>query len=243
MKNMSVANIVCKLSSFANYNELDYNKDDVIKVLNTFDDPTIAPGMISEIRTDGVVKQRMQFVAQNGLFFIVINSDRIDIQLTSNEKMGFPWENLGAVKEMLVDSMEKLYSIFSERAPIPYRLAWNTSYVYFEINDEEKNAYRNKFLKELDFFKDNRLDDTVIRYAGQKEASISGRDERLNVLATINSYITDPGTAIEVNGFRIDYDINTWQGNRRNRFEVGSFSEFVDTAIEIQGKLNEEFIP
>ena len=99
---MSFANIECKFSSFANYNELDYNKDDVIKVLSAFEDPTIAPGIISEIRTDGIVKKRMQFVAQNGLFLIVINSDRIDIQLTSNEKMGFSKESLVDVKETLV---------------------------------------------------------------------------------------------------------------------------------------------
>ena len=46
-----------------------------------------------------------------------------------------------------------------------------------------------------------------------------------------------------MNGFKIDYDINTWQGNRRNRFEVESFSEFVERATEIQKALNEEMLP
>lgn len=240
---MAVSNIVYKLSSFADYNDLDYNKEDVIKILNSFDDPTFAPSVVSEIRADGSVKQRMQFTAQNGLFIIAINSGRIDIQRTSNEKSGFPAEKLPEVKKCLMESLTKLYDIFGSRVSIPSRLAWNTSYVYFDITDEKKEAYRNKFLKELDFFKENRLEDTVIRYAGQRVVSISAENERINVLATINSYISDPGTDIEVNGFRIDYDINTWQGNHRNRFEIGSFAEFVDRAIEIQSALNKEVLP
>ena len=240
---MSIANIMYKLICFANYNDLDYNKEDVIKILGAFDDPTIAPSVVSEIRVDGVVKQRMQFTAQNGLFSITINSGRIDIQLTSNDKLGFVSDKLPEVRNYLIESLAKLYTIFDSRAPIPHRLAWNTSYVYFEISQDEKNAYRNKFLRELEFFKENRLEDTLIRYAGQREATISAEREKINVLATINSYITDPGTEIEVNGFKIDYDINTWQGNRRNRFEVGSFSEFVERATEIQKALNEEILP
>lgn len=240
---MPVANIIYKLSSFADYNILDYNKDDVIKILGAFDDPTLAPGIATEIRVDGLVKQRMQFTAQNGLFQMAVNSGRIDIQLVSNEKYGFLSEKLPVIKKQLTDSLVRLYEIFGSRAPIPHRLAWNTSYVYFEIDDNEKNEYRNKFLRELDFFKENRLDDTVIRYAGQRISAIGSTNERVNVLVTINSYVTDPGIDIEINGFKIDYDINTWQGNRRNRFEVKSFSEFVERASEIQNALNEEILP
>ncbi len=240
---MSIANIVCKLSSFANYTDLNYDKDDVIKILGAFDDPSLAPSVVSEFRADGVVKQRMHFTAQNGLSFFQINSDRIDIQMTSNEKSGFSVDKLPEVRCYLCETLEKLYGVFSDRAPIPYRLAWNTSYVYFEITSEQKDEYRNKFLRELDFFKDNRLDDTIIRYAGRREALIRKATEKLNVLATINSFLAEPGTENAIDGFKIDYDINTWQGNRRNRFCIESFAEFIEKAVIIEGELNKELLP
>ena len=238
-----ISNITYKLSTFSNYSFLSYNKNDVIKVLSVFDDPTLAPGTMQEIHFDGVVSQRMQFVAQNGLFVMVINSDRIDISLTSNEREGFSKAKIPEIVEELTKSMEKLFSVFEDRVSIPNRLAWNTSYVYFDISEDEKKLFRARFLKDLEFFENSRLDDTVIRYAGQREAIIENQLEKINVLATINSYVTDPGTEIEINGFRIDYDINTWQGNRLNRFHSPGIKEFVDKAVLLQNELNNEILP
>ena len=240
---MLVANIMYKLLTFANYSMLSYNKEDVNKILNIFDDVTIAPFVVTETRQDGISSQRMHFVSQDGLFVVQINTDRIDISLYSNQKEGFSDEERKDAQRNLITTITNLYDIFLKRASIPHRLAWITSYVYFDINDEEIKLFRQKFLKDLDFFKDTNVNDNIARYAKQDNIQINDNNERINILATINSYVSSNRPEFEVNGFKIDYDINTWQGNGANRFSISSIPQFIDCALIIQTELNKEILP
>ena len=120
---------------------------------------------------------------------------------------------------------------------------WFTSYVYFEQTEEEKKKYRNKFLNELEFFKEGRLDDINAVYAARRDIRIGEREERLNVLTTISRYLAGVGTDKEVDGFQIDYDINTWQGNRKNRFSAEEIEEFISGSFDIQNSPNKEILP
>ncbi len=238
-----VSNITYRLSAFSDYSLIAYNKDDVIKILSDFTDVILTPVVISEMLTGNTVSQRMQFLAQNGLLIITIFSERIDIQITSNRKDGFQPEEVEDVKQKIGQYMNLILNVFSDRVSPPHRLAWFTSYVYFEQSDEEKNAYRNKFLKELNYFKTNRLDDTIARFGARRTVEICGREETLNVLLTINRHILDQGTDMEVDGYKADYDINTWQGNRVNRFSIDDIKDFIEQAFIQQKALNEEVLP
>lgn len=238
-----VSNITYRLSCFADYSQLTYKKEDVIAVLNNFDSVMLMPSIISEALSDREVSQRMQFLAQGGLLLITIASQRIDVQITSNDKSGFDSESITRVYKDLLDNMKKILSIFVERVAEPYRLAWFTSYVYFDQTKEEKENFRNKFLNELDFFKEGRLDDINAVYGARRDIKIGDREERLNVLTTVSRYLAGIGTDKEVDGFQIDYDINTWQGNRKNRFSLKELDEFVYGSVEIQNTLNKEILP
>lgn len=238
-----VSNITYKLSCFADYSQLKYNKEDIITILKAYDNVILTPSIITEMLQNGEVSQRMQFSAQGGLLMITILSQRIDIQITSNDKNGFTDEDVSKVHANLLDNMKKILSIFGDRIADPYRLAWFTSYVYFELTDEEKTNFRNKFLNELEFFREGRLDDINVVYGARRNIKIADREERLNVLTTIFGYLTDVGTDEEVNGFRIDYDINTWQGNRKNRFTHKDIEEFISGSLNIQYSLNKEILP
>ena len=238
-----ISNILYKLSSFADYSLLSYNKDDIIAVLNAFDDMTFVPSVIQEILPTGETRQRMQFLPQGGLILITILSERIDIQITSNDKTGFPNEKVSEVTDTLIHYMNIVLSVFAKRISDPYRIAWFTSYVYFEIDELEKAAFRNRFLHELDFYKSNRLEDTIARYAAYRIEKVNGEEEKINVVTTINNYTAGIGTDKEVKGFQIDYDINTWQGNKKSRFTKESIEAFSSKAWNIQTKLNEEVLP
>ena len=237
-----VSNITYRLSAFSDYSLISYNKEDVIKILSDFTDVILSPTVISEVLSGNVVSQRMQFLAQNGLLLITILSERIDIQVTSNRKDGFQPDEIEDVKRKLGQYMELILNVFSNRVSSPYRLAWFTSYVCFEQTVEEKNAFRDKFLKELNFFKTNRIEDMIARFGAQRTVEISGREETLNVLLTVNRHIIDQGTDMEVDGYKADYDINTWQGNRVNRFSIEGMKEFVEKAFIQQEALNEEVL-
>ena len=47
---------------------------------------------------------------------------------------------------------------------------------------------------------------------------------------------------MEVDGYRIDFDINTWQENRKNRFYNEDIKAFVEKSIAFQKCLEEDFI-
>lgn len=235
-----VSNITYRFSTFSDYSVLTYNKDDVIRILTDFEGVNLAPAIIQEIMPLGIPNQRMQFMAQNGLLLITISSERIDIQLTSDRKEGFDQKGIDDIKDKMVSYMTKLTDIFSDRVALPYRLAWFTSYVYFDQSKEEKDAYRDRFLKDIEYFKDNRLDDMMARFGTQRKVIISNQEEMINVILTVNRHITDKGTDNEVDGYKADFDINTWQGKRINRFEKDTYEEFIGKAIEEQVKLKEE---
>lgn len=240
---MIVANISCKLSCIGNYASLTYNKDDVISILSSIDDPMLSPSIIQEINPTGQVTQRMQFVTNNGLVVFAIHSDRIDITVTSDKKQGFSNHDKVVAKEKIVSLMEKILSIFYDRVDAPNRLAWNPTYVIFETTDEEKRQYRNRFVKEVSFFQEKPLDEFLVRYATRKEYSINDKDELFNVLTTISSVISDPGSEKDITGYKVEYDINTWQGNKKCRFDYNDIKTFVQKSIDVQIALDKEFLP
>lgn len=237
-----VSNITYRFSAFSDYSMITYNKDDVIRILNDFEGVNLAPAIVQEIMPLGISNQRMQFMAQNGLLLITISSERINIQITSDRKEGFTTDEISDIKDKMVSYMCKLTDIFSDRVDLPYRLAWFTSYVYFDQSEEEKKKYRDKFLREIDYFVNDRLDDMVARYGAQRKVSISNQEELLNVIFTVNRHIQDKGTDMEVDGYKSDFDINTWQGKRISRFEKNTYKEFIEKSIEEQMKLKDEVI-
>lgn len=238
-----ISNITYKLSCFADYAQLEYNKDDIINILNAFKDAILIPSVIPEFNQTGRKSQRMHFLTSDGLMEISIMSSRIDIQITSNDRKGFPQKAISEIKDKLNLFMNKLYDIFSRKISLPNRLAWFTTYVFFEVDESEKILFRNKFLKTLPFFEKNRLDDLLIRYGAQRQFSISGQEEDINVITTISPYYAFLGTELEVNGYGVDIDINTSQFNARNRFESNSIGLFCDNAINVQEELINEIFP
>lgn len=238
-----VSNITYKLSVFSDYLRFSYNKDDLISILGAFDEVPLAPAVFQEWLPNGTVSQRMQFSANNGLLLITVLTERIDIQITSNRKDGFTEPELNNVKTKLLDYMNIMLEIASNKAEKPYRLAWFTTYVYFEQSEQAKKDYRNKFLKTLDFFETNPLNDMVVRYGAQRCVKIGDVEETLNVLLTINRHFMELGPEMRVDGYKADYDINTWQENSKNRFDVSDVKSFVEKAYSLQLELDKEVLP
>lgn len=237
-----VSNIIYRLSLFADYTQLAYNKQDMISILNAFDN-TMIPVLFQETMGDGSTNQRMQFSTPDQTEVIKLGADRIDIQLASNTKEGFNGDHLEEIKEKLFYYYTKIHEVFHERVQMAYRLAWFTSFVFFDIGDQERQAFRDRFIKQIDFFNQNRLEDTIVRYGAQRDADISNNMERINVIMTISRYKATFGIDNEADGYLIDYDINTWQGNRTNRFGIEAVKEFEIGALSIQNDLNKEIIP
>ena len=237
-----VANIFYKLTCFADYSPLTYNKRDIINVMNAIDEFDLSPSLLQEIDGNGA-SQRMQFTGNNGGLLISVGSERIDIQLSSNRREGFTNEEVEKVQKALLYCMTKLYEVFGKRVPLPYRLAWNTAYVYFDIDQNKKEEYRDRFQVKNPFFSKNPLEDMVVRYGARRDTVIGGRDdEKVNIITTIGRFLTSIGDN-EVDGYQIEHDINTWQMNRINRFTGNDIVEFIKKAYKIQLDANESVLP
>ncbi len=237
-----ISNISYKLSTFADYSGISYTSANMMKAMQAFEGLELLPGVAQEISPDGNASRRIQLVSANGALTITVYSTRIDVEITSLEKAGFSDLEKEKILPDLENIISSLYEKFNQIMPIPNRIAWFTSYVYFEIDSEKKNKFRETFIKPTHFYGTNLTDEFMVRYAGREDVRINELDEKFNIITTITRWLTDQGTNMEVDGYKIDFDINTWQENKKNRFEKEDIKEFVKKSIEFQKSLEEDFI-
>lgn len=236
-----LSNISYKFSTFADYSNIMYSQDNIRILMDAFRADDFLPGMVNQIAPDARIPQRLQLSSANQLCRITILNERIDMEIYSDQKSGFAKEKVDEIRQLMVESMQKIYKAFEASIPDAYRLAWNVSYVYFEVSQEEMMQFRSRFLKDPSFYQENATDEFVARFAGRISREIAGRPEMHNVLTTIERLFPTPGIGYQVDGYKIGFDINTHQANRKNRFADTDFKEFMDGAYRIQNHLEDDF--
>ena len=97
-------------------------------------------------------------------------------------------------------------------------------------------------MKPISFYESNATDEFMVRYSGREKVQLDNFEETLNILTTITRFLANQGTNVEIDGYKIDFDINTWQKNRKNRFDGNTVISFVEKATEFQEKLEADFI-
>lgn len=239
-----ISNVSYIFSIFSDYGNLSYNQDDVEHVLTKFKEHDIdfVPLVFNEeINPTNTVK-RMHFYCEKRFFLLAINSDRISFSFVSAKKQGFSSDEICCMKELLLESIKLILDLIEERTSLPNRLSWCTSYINFELNENEKVVFRKKFLKDIPFFENSSLDELVARYGANRIIKIKDNEEKLNVIMTIARNYFNFAKEKQVEGYKIDYDINTWQGNKKGRFDLTNIKEFIVNANSIQNELSEEVL-
>ena len=237
-----IANISYKLSAFADYTDISYTSENVLKIITALKEMDLLPGVVQEILVDGNASRRIQLTSVNGDLVVTIFSSRIDAEITSLNKSGFADKERKELIPQLCGIIRTLFEVFGETIPIANRLAWFVSYVNFEIDAEEKKSFREAFLKPISFYESNATDEFMVRYSGREQVQLDNFEETLNILTTITRFLANQGTNVEIDGYKIDFDINTWQKNRKNRFDGNTVISFVEKATEFQEKLEADFI-
>ena len=237
-----IANVLYRFSIFADFQFITYNKQNIIKLLKVFDNEEFLPSVIQELLPTGVIAQRIQLIAKDGFSSITFLSERIDIQIIASRKEGFNNVEIKSNKDLLANYMKTIYDVFSDVIPEANRLAWIVDYVNFELTSEQKSLFKNRFQKELPFFKEGETEDMLIRYSAKKRSSVNNKEEVFNVITTIGKWLTNPQTELEIDGYKIEYDINTDGNNKKNRFDKESFDDFISKASAFQEEMNKEFV-
>lgn len=86
------------------------------------------------------------------------------------------------------------------------------------------------------------MDDLQVRYGARKDVRIGDRDDKINLVTTIENYDSDIGIGQHINGYKINFDINTWQHDIRPRFRDADIREFAEIARQFQKELREDII-
>lgn len=236
-----LSSIMYKLSAFADYSAIKYSQENVSRMLAVFSDRNFLPGMVMQTTPEGV-SQRIQLVNVEHTMLVTLLKERIDIEVYSNRREGFCEEDAARIRLEMADAMQRIYTLFEMSIPDAWRMAWNVDYAYFDISVDEKEAFRRRFLRELDFYRDCSTDEFIAQYAGVVPREIGSRREQMNALTTISRLYQESADGFAVDGYKIDLDINTHQSHRRNRFAGETMSEFIDRAVEIQHTLIEEIM-
>lgn len=239
-----ISNVSYVFSIFSDYSNLSYNQDDVDRILRKFKEKDIdfVPLVFNEELQPSNTVKRMHFYCEKKLFLLALNYDRISFSFASAKKQGFSSEEITSLKKLLLDSIKLILSLIDDRTSLPNRLSWCTSYINCELNENEKNEFRKKFLRDISFFTKSPLDELVARYGANRNIKINGNEEKLNVIMTVAHNYLNFAKESPIEGYKIDYDINTWQGNKKGRFDFNNINEFIDKANLIQNELSKEVL-
>jgi len=239
-----IANVVYGLSVFSDYANISYSNENILEIVSEFEKNKLKllPSIFHEVRPNGMVEERMQFFSEDKAIVIFIYSDRILLQSISSSKSGFKQREIEVLQKDLFKYITLILRVLSKRTSNPNRLAWVTSYINFDLSDEKKSLFKDKFLNKVSFFTKNPLDDLLVRYAAQRDLNVLGDVEKTNIVLTIASVLAGLGPKLDVDGYRIDYDINTWHGDKRSRFDSEKIKAFIEQAVVIQKQLDEEVI-
>ena len=238
-----LSNIRYRLTLFADYSNIYYSLNNTSKLIESFSDEQLFSSVLSE--TDNMGNRRNGIVLFNNerTFTVSIMSGRIDVVITSEEKEGFEESKLDLVRNKLTYAVKNIYDSFQDYIQDAYRMAWYTEYVYFEIDEKMIIDYKNRFIKQVRCIEGIDTSEIEIQYAAVASTDVIDFKERYNQIIRIERVFPQTiSSSFYVDGYRISFDINTHQDNKKNRINIENIKEYIDAAIGFQMKLKGGFI-
>lgn len=238
-----LSNISYKFSAIADFSSIQYNQDTLLKLLQGFEGENWVPNMMQMPTPNGYVTGGgIQLFSEQNNRNITLMPNRFDVQWSAEQKQGFVIEEQETAFREMPEQMKRLYGILGDGIPEAMRLAWDVVYAYFEIDEETRKQFRSRFLKDTSFYAEHAVDEFAANYVARTEADIAGSKENINVVTNMNRWFPEAGMGFRVDGYRIEFDINTDQWNKKTRFAPEMFGEFVAKAVEIQRLLEKEVL-
>jgi hypothetical protein len=212
------------------------NPIDVSEFLKEFKDDNLIPIPISD---DSTSKTRMSFQSANMNKHIILRKNRFDVIQESLLQKDVFIDN-----EALAEYIGKTYSYFdyliNYHNLIGNRLAYiEEGFINVETEDENK-AIQEKLFNYCSFFGSyTRTKEWTWKNVFNNTIKLNDNDEICNTLLTLRRQkllVKSKQESYEINKIRYTIDVNTFQENLHNRFNLDNLQEFV--AIE-QTAINE----
>lgn len=233
------ANIAYRFTAFADYSVLSFSQERMTSMFKAFEDFSLIPSIVPDVISD-INSPRMRFITDTGLS-IAMMSERIDIEIVSKKREGFSESEKDKAASTLLQCIERIYNTFSLIIQDADRLAWGASFVYADISREDKEKFRDRFLKPISFYDGIITDEFNVQYCGRKPVLLNNSlgEEKINILTSVSNYY---GTLSNIDGYLVMFDINTIPENKKNRFNIEGFKIFIDKARKIQKEAGVNFI-
>ena len=229
-------------SIFGDFSEIVPSPDVVKILLNLYQDKNLLPSTFQEISpyAKGPETRLKLSTPTTNEWIINFATHRVDVEKNPTDIKG---NNIGPVEDFTKQAQELLNITLEEYKKKGNRIALITS----EIAEEKPEAKLDKLYlliyKPIDFYKKNLPFEWNSRFASKQTIDINNTSEPINVITSINrikGQLTHPTTVLELDRIEINFDINTFHGNKDYRFDKDSIASFYDETTKIRGQLLSE---
>ncbi|MDF7822143.1 hypothetical protein P1X15_31300 [Runella sp. MFBS21] len=210
-------------SIFVDSKEITPTSSNFIKFLGALESYELLPNTVQEITPSGALVDRIRLATTDNSFSLVIATNRIDIELQTND-INIPiGKTIDEFSKQICDMWTKITPFF---LTLPFRLALLGTY----FNDKESNGLHEKLFKSSSFYTDFPPFEWTYRLASLK--TISG--EETNIITKIDRTLAElknsPTTSNPINATILALDINTSPKNTSPRFTQPNLDGFYSEA-------------
>jgi hypothetical protein len=229
--------------------------DTIAVLLDAFRDLAFVPTTLTEFKMmaqPGYPTQRLE--------------PRLQLQLTStNQQWNVAFEQkrvlvrkvnvidavLGGEEEFVGEVINVMAKLLKPFPMIGTRLTFATRGVLGEMSSTNLDAVNRKIFKVIPFYSEHSPHEWSSRNISRIEVVMGGKMETLNVITDVNRIkgtIEETAGPVEIDRIQICFDINTYQGNEDQRFNLEDIQPFLHEALqtrqriltELEGTLNEQ---
>lgn len=222
-----LANISYKVSAFVDFTNLEAEPKTVIDILQEFSDYNMMPAVADAFEFGNMPVPKLAFAMERNQKKIMIFNDRIDLLSVASTESGFTAEEIEQMTAQAADIMGRLFQKYERKS---YRLAIYKEYMLFKLTKEESSTFAKEKFGYIPYYRDSDIVECSSRVVARENIEVqAGKQELCNMITVINrvNFERMEGLqAVMMDGFKLDFDLNTFQGNAVPRFEKEDIISF-----------------
>lgn len=233
------------ISAFGNFSDVIPTAETMQFFLNSFGKKDLIPSVFQEYQIEADIQkampvQRVSLISSDNKEQVTISSNRIDYQVMVNDDTKLDAQYRDGINQKVCNIYETIFKYFKKQST---RLALNAESLVVDISPEEVSDFMSKYSNPIAIFNENQMFEWSTRLVVKESRPINGQKETINIIAVIaktmiNKVEEDQTTNLD--GFKINIDINTIAENELSRFSKPDIEDFVKISTGLWDNIIEE---